>query len=209
MFDETGTYAKFDLNELQLLPVGWREEIEKVALQQSYLVHLDGNSTTSREPANSKGTDINIVDGIKIYSSLPWLFRLYANELLTLANKHFPNKYKIDTELISSININYLKGRGSRYERHVDSNPLTGILFVTSHHEPEGGELIFELSRGVIKISPEPGIFILFDARELPHTVTPLKKSAYRISIPMNFFLEGEKRLRPSDLDGYIYNNPK
>ena len=40
----------FNLLELGLLPENWVNQIIKVAEENSYLVRLDGKSSTSREP---------------------------------------------------------------------------------------------------------------------------------------------------------------
>ena len=42
---------------------------------------------------------------------------------------------------INGVNINVLQGIGSRYESHLDTNPLTGLLFATTHASEEGGQL--------------------------------------------------------------------
>lgn len=205
MFDKTNTYASFDLNNIGLLPANWVEQVVETANQASYLVHLDGQSTTSREPENSPGADIYTVDGNTIYSAMKWLYDLYCNELLSLAREHFHKQYVPDTNVLSSLTINYLKGVGARYEWHVDSNPLTGLLFVTTHDCGEGGDLVFKLDNELISIYPKSGTFILFDARKIEHCVAPLKHPSFRLSIAMNYFIEGVEKERPTDLDSYIY----
>ncbi len=37
--------------------------------------------------------------------------------------------------------LNVQRGTAERFECHIDSNPLTGLLFCTDH--PAGGELVF------------------------------------------------------------------
>ena len=39
--------------------------------------------------------------------------------------------------------LNVQRGTKMRFECHVDSNPLTGLLFLTDHAEGAGGELVF------------------------------------------------------------------
>jgi hypothetical protein len=205
MFDSTNTYAFFDLVALGLLPNDWEKELKDFAEQYSYLIHLDGKSSTSRESKNSKGADVYVADGNQICINIPWLHSLYEYELLAFANKTFNNEYEIAKDIKSCTNINLLKGKGARYEWHVDSNPLTGLLFVTNHNENEGGELVFKKEGKMINVYPKPGIFILFDAREVPHYVAPLKNDKIRISVPMNYYFKGDFQERPSDLDSYIY----
>lgn len=82
---------------------------------------------------------------------------------------------------------------------------MTGVLFVTTHNENDGGELIFKLPNEILTIYPKSGTLILFDAREIPHTVMPLQKDGIRISIPLNYYNKGQEQTRPDDLDTYIY----
>lgn len=198
-------YKKYDLLDLNLLPPNWYECILELANSKSYLIHLDGNSITSREPTGSKGTDVFVVDGEEIETSLSWLNNLYKNELLSIVNDNSLDNFCISNSVKNGININYLKGKNARYEWHVDSNPLTGILFATTHHKGEGGELVFNTKASLETVYPKKGIFILFDAREIPHTVYPLLTDTFRISVPMNFYLDGVDQNRPLDLDSYIY----
>lgn len=206
MFDKSKTYAAFNLIDLGLLPSDWDEQVKKVAEENAYLVKLDGKSSTSREPENSKGATVFVVEGNIIFDKLNWLHNLYENELLELANNNFNNSYEISKGIANSININLLKGINARYEWHVDTNPLTGILYVTDHNESDGGELIFKLPNETVTVHPKKGLFILFDAREILHSVQPLTHNSFRISIPMNYYLKGVEQKRPEDLDTYIYD---
>ena len=66
-----------------------------------------------------------------------------------------------------------------RFECHIDSNPLTGLLFCTDHLT--GGELVFAhdaeaadiaaVERDCSVIRPHAGHLIFFDARRHPHYV--------------------------------------
>lgn len=53
-------------------------------------------------------------------------------------------------------------------------------------------------------IDPSPGVFITFDARSIPHAVTPLRGATTRISAPMNYY-EVDAQHRPDGLDAYLY----
>lgn len=205
MLDKTNTYASFDLIELGLLNSNWKQQIIDVANKSSYLVKLYGKSSTSREPEDTDGAEVFVVEGDVIAENLKWLHNLYKNEFLEFANIHFKGEYDYAKNIKSGTNINLLKGKNARYEWHVDSNPLTGVFFVTTHNIGDGGELIFKLPNETLTIYPKSGTLILFDAREIPHTVLPLKKDNYRISVPLNYYNKGEEQKRPDDLDSYIY----
>ncbi len=208
MFDESHIYASFNLIELGLLPENWAAQILKVAENDSYLVKLDGKSSTSREPKDTDGAEVFVVEGDIIAQKLNWLHNLYQNEFLEFANANFIGSYDYAKNIKSGTNINLLKGKNARYEWHVDSNPLTGVLFVTTHNKGDGGELIFKLPTETIIVYPKTGTLILFDARQIPHTVLPLQKEGIRISVPLNFYYSGQAQIRPEDLDSYIYKKP-
>lgn len=208
MFDKSHTYASFDLIQLGLLPENWVAQILKVAEEDSYLVKLDGKSSTSREPENTDGAEVFVVEGDVIAEKLNWLHNLYQIEFLEFANTNFIGLYDFAENIKSGTNINLLKGKNARYEWHVDSNPLTGVLFVTTHNESDGGELVFKLPNETITVYPKSGTLILFDARQIPHTVLPLQKDGIRISVPLNFYNRGYAQIRPDDLDSYIYKKP-
>lgn len=198
-------YAAFDIQELGLLPTDWIEQITHVVDEYAEHTQLDGSSSTSREPVPDEKMDVYLVTGDTIREHLPWLYSLYENEFLQLASTVAQQPLYPCTDVVASININVLRGRGARYEWHVDSNPLTGMLYVTTHRYGDGGELVFEKDGTRTTVYPEAGIFIAFDAREIPHTVLPLSKDAVRLSIPMNYYHSKDQQTRLSGLDSYLY----
>lgn len=203
--DFQNIYKEFDLNQLGLLPDDWVQQVAKVANDQSIRTVLDGRSVTSREPSDIEPIEVYVVTGETIKNKLPWLYDLYRGELLKFASQIKNTKVVSSQDLQSGININLLRGKGSRYEWHVDSNPVTGLLFVTTHEVGDGGELIFKVQDEKVTVHPKSGTFIVFDAREIPHTVTPLINSFQRISIPMNYYFSQVDQERPEDLTSYLY----
>ncbi|MER7283922.1 2OG-Fe(II) oxygenase [Dactylosporangium sp. NPDC000244] len=111
----------------------------------------------------------------------------------------------------SAINVNVLR-TGNGYEWHVDSNPLTGLLFVTDQPAEGGGELVFRAdpvtSPGEdweLAVRPRAGELLLFDARRAAHAVMPVRGAADRVSVPMNFYYANAANGRPDCLDRYLY----
>lgn len=202
-------YQSFDLLAQNLLPDKWDEQIRKLVEEHAKYVFLDGKSSTSREPDGSQGASYYVVLGGTIRHHLPWLYNIYSNELAQLASQVAKTQVTLSPDIDSAININTIKGEGSRYEWHVDTNPLTGLLYVTTHTEEDGGQLTFRLPNKDISIYPKSGVFLAFDARSIPHAVAPLKKGGIRISIPMNYYTQEApfSSVRPTDLDDYIYKN--
>jgi hypothetical protein len=190
---------------LELLPPGWADEILTTAQSASMPAILTGGSATSLEPG---GVDIHyqLLDGVTVERVLPWLGELYRGPLASLASKAAGRPMVASQSTKSGVNVNILSGPGGRYELHYDSNPLTGLLFVTDHDEVSGGQLQFKLDGHDLHLNPRRGTFITFDARRLPHSVTPLTCESLRITAPMNFYVEGEDQ-RPAELDDYLYGD--
>jgi hypothetical protein len=199
-------YSTFDLNQSGWLPADWIDQITRLVDEHAIFVRMDGTSSSySREGENTTGTTYYVVTGDIIYDRIRWLHDLYTGKLVELASQVAGRPVKPSTNLRAGININTLSGTDARYEWHVDSNPLTGMLYVTTHGPEDGGELIFRVGDEQVALYPEAGMFAGFDAREIPHYVAPLKHDHRRISIPMNFYFADEDEYRPAELDAYIY----
>ena len=125
---------------------------------------------------------------------------------MEFVSKTLERPYFIAKDLRSSININCLRGIGARYEAHVDTNPLTGVLFACAASASTGGELVFDNGDGrVARVEPRPGVFIAFDARMISHYVSPLLVNMDRVSLPMNYYDDPQVQHRPEGLDNYLY----
>jgi hypothetical protein len=169
---------------------------------------LTGRASTSRG-VDFGDHDIHTVvlsDGTVVAEHLPWLVRLYRGAFLRLANELAGavtgHRYVASTDPVSAVNLNLLTP-GERYEWHVDSNPLTGLLFCPVGPDPS--ELVFSTPSGRTNtFSAGWGHMLLFDAREAPHCVRNV--TVGRVTVPMNFHLDGRRSERPRDLDAYLYD---
>lgn len=199
-------YLEYDLIEMGLCSHNNIEEIKLISTKHSVKTILDGKSVTSKEDFRNGicKIPVDVVFGDVISKKISWLEVLYKNQLKDFASKVSGVSMTHSDLLKHSININTLTGEGARYEWHVDSNPVTGLLFVTTHNKGEGGELVFRTKSRDIVVYPKAGVFIAFDARDIAHTVMPLKNNNKRISVPMNFYVKGKQQVRPSDLDSYL-----
>jgi hypothetical protein len=104
-----------------------------------------------------------------------------------------------------------------RFECHIDSNPLTGLLFCTDH--VNGGELVFahdaaaasiaDVERDCSVVRPSAGHLIFFDARRYPHYVRPLRHaSEMRVVAVMNYYTEScPESTRPPELNRHLYGD--
>lgn len=205
MFSRNEVFWSFDLLQLGLLPREWVQQVIRTTEQFGVCTSLDHQSVTSREPEGSPPMEVCVVTGEIIFQHMNWLHELYRNDLASFASMFAGRAITIANDLQSSVNINLLRGIHARYERHVDSNPVTGILFASTLHPADGGELIFEGANHDTTILPRTGIFIVFDARNITHYVAPLKTTIDRISLPMNYYFADGQQSRPEDLNEYLY----
>jgi hypothetical protein len=195
------------------LPATWRDQVLACARAHSSWQKLDGSSVTSREVDFGEHgvSEVGVVPGDVVEAELPGLVDLYRGPILDLANSLGLGRFTTALDTRSSVNINSLP-RGSRYEWHVDSNPLTALLFVTTHEPVEGGALVFRPdprrdpdATWEHVVHPVSGDLLIFDARRAAHAVTRLEGAEVRVVVPMNYYLEGEEVDRPADLDVYLY----
>ena len=147
---------------------------------------------------------------------LPWLHLAYRREFLKLAGQACAEPVAPARDDRYGIVLNVQRGTDMRFECHVDSNPLTGLLFCTDHQA--GGELVIahdaaaadvpSVERNCSIIRPHAGHVIYFDAREHPHYARPLTVSGIRIVAVMNFYTEScPESTRPRELNRHLYGD--
>src|ERR1700684_3017521 len=103
-----------------------------------------------------------------------------------------------------------------RFECHVDSNPASGLLFLTDH--PAGGwELAIGTDPAAIgveagerdcsAIRPHAAQLIFFDGKTYPHYARALRaESDMRVAAVMNFYTEScPESTRPLELNRYLF----
>lgn len=189
------------------LPTNWQSEIRRLAGSHARRVYLDGRSPTSREPASTTGFHYQVVTGDKIRSHLPWLYDIYRNDVCSIASAVSGYDLAPSNEELACININIVSGRASRYEWHVDSNPVTAILYATPLTLADGGAFAYKIDGDTRSITPSPGDVLIFMAEEVEHAVLPLKRECERISIPMTYYLRGQAQRGYEGLQEYLYGD--
>jgi hypothetical protein len=153
----------------------------------------------------------------QVLARLPWLYEAYRGLFLTLARQASQERVVAAGDDRYGIVLNVQQGTDMRFECHVDSNPLTGLLFCTDH--PAGGELVVAhdpaaasiaaVEQGCSVIRPQAGHLIFFDAREHPHYARPLTETSdTRIVAVMNFYTEScPESTRPPELNKHLYES--
>jgi len=155
----------------------------------------------------------------QVRQRLPWLAGLYHGPLLNRINQSREEPAVTAEDQRYTVVLNVQRGRSMRFEAHVDSNPLSGLLFFTGHPQG-GGEICFardprvfglkEIDRDCTMISPQPGHLVLFDGRVHPHYARRLNdNSDIRVLAAMNYYTASfPESNRPPALNQHLYGDP-
>ena len=115
-----------------------REEIAAVAAAEAEFREFPRTPSLSREAADVRSISRGRLHAGDLRHNLPWLYGLYRGLFLDLARE-----VACDEPVTAArddrygIVLNVQRGTTMRFECHIDSNPLTGLLFCTDH--PAGG----------------------------------------------------------------------
>lgn len=171
----------------------------------------------SREALDVRYIARGRVHAPQVRQDLPWLHQLYRSAFLELAGETYEEKVSPADDDRYGVVLNVQRGTRMRFECHVDSNPLTGLLFCTDH--VNGGELVFahdaaaasieDVERDCSVVRPSAGHLIFFDARRYPHYVRPLTRASdLRVVAVMNYYTEScPESTRPPELNQHLYGD--
>lgn len=199
-----------------ILPDAWDDSLLKIANRWSVDKVLRPTSVTSRESDDTESVAVSTVGGVTLCREASWLDALYRGLFREIAESIYQQRLYCAKDPRIGVNLN-VQREGHRYEAHVDSNPVEGLLYVTSHPPGSGGELVVantEGARGVRAIEqnativyPQSGHFVLFDARKHPHYVRPLAApDGVRVVAAMNFYtVDCTEDDRPADLNRHLF----
>jgi hypothetical protein len=208
------TWHSYDLRSA--LPDGWQLSVLDLVDRELATHVITPGSGTSREDAEAFELPTHIVDSAAVARELPWIPELYTGLLRDLAQLLSDEPVSTAANIHRGARIQVQKGDTERYECHVDTCPITGLLYVTDHPVGAGGELVVAnrgdvLGRDAVdhdasRIHPVAGHLILFDGRRRTHYVAPLRKPGdLRVVIPMVFFTAScSEDMRPPELDHYL-----
>jgi hypothetical protein len=207
-------WTTFDLNGT--FPSEWQRHIRAVAADADFR-KFPRTPVLSREAADVSQIARGRVHADQVRERLPWLYRSYRTTFLDLAAKASPESVAAARDERYGVVLNVQRGTGMRFECHIDSNPLTGLLFCTDH--AEGGELVVghnadaadiaAVERDCSVIRPHAGHLIFFDARKHPHYARPLAADDdMRVVAVMNFYTESyPESTRPRELNKHLYGD--
>jgi hypothetical protein len=209
------SYSKRDVTSL--LPEGWQKDIGAVAAEADFQ-DFPRTPILSREAPDVTHIERGRVNADTVMQRLPWLYKLYRNEFLELAAEAWREPIDAAYDDRYGVVLNVQRGKTMRFECHVDSNPVTGLLFFTGH--PVGaGELVVShdpdavgvdgLERDCTPIRPEAGQIIFFDGRSYPHYARELPgESDVRVVAVMNFYTGScPESTRPPELNRHRFGD--
>lgn len=205
-----------DYNVSGLMPNNWQSSLIEAAWKHNKKRVLSGRHSTSREGLDSPSVHIYTVPGKVVQDEVPWLADMYSTTFRKLAEQAFgvAAYCAIDERYALTINVQF--NNGHHYECHVDTNPIEGLLYATTHVPGSGGELVIAndisatdrtgVNLDCSIIYPEAGRLIFFDARKNPHYVRRLTAGDIRVVAAMNFYTDTcTEQVRPPDLNEYLY----
>jgi hypothetical protein len=207
-------WTTFDVNDL--LPSGWRQDVAALAADADCRM-FPRTPVVSREAADVSHISRGRVHADQVRLRLPWLHELYSGAFLELARETWAEPVVTARDARYGLVLNVQRGTSMRFECHVDSNPLTGLLFCTDH--TAGGELIVArdpnasglaaVEEGCSVIRPHAGHLVFFDARQHPHYARSLlSESDLRVLADMNFYTEScPESTRPRELNRHLYGD--
>lgn len=198
-------------------PEGWQKDIGAVAAEADFR-DFPRTPVLSREAADVTHITRGRLDAFQVQQRLPWLYRLYRHQFLELACRAWGEPIKPALDDRYGVVLDVLRGNNMRFECHVDSNPLTGLLFFTGH-PAGGGELVIghdplgvgveELERDGTAVTPRAGQLIFFDGKTYPHYARSLvSESDVRVVAAMNFYtVSYPESTRPRELNRHRFGD--
>lgn len=216
---ESPSPSRFVWHTLDLrseLPPAWQGSIIDFAKRYADDRIITSASVTSRERSTSVTLPVHFIGGAEVCRRVPWLRDTYYGTFREAAQVVCPDPVLPAENIDAGINLNMQLGDHERYECHVDSCPLTALLYVTDHPAGTGGDLIVanrgdvrgreEVDADATHVHPVAGHLIVFDARHYTHYVAPLRDAdGVRIVIALSYYTPScPEGLRPADLDPHL-----
>jgi hypothetical protein len=207
-------WTTFDLNDW--LPASWQQDVKEAA-GKADIRGFPRTPVLTRESPEVQHVNRGRVHADQVHDHLPWLYEAYRDEFLELASEVSIERVSAARDERYGVVLNVQHGTSMRFECHVDSNPLTGLLFLTDH--AAGGELVVAhdpaaeglaaVERSCSVIRPHAGQLIFFDARKHPHYARLLtEESDTRVVAVMNYYTEScPESDRPPELNRHLYGD--
>jgi hypothetical protein len=207
-------WTTFDVSSR--LPDLWKQDVATVAVDADFR-EFPRTPILSREAEDVARISRGRVHAGEVRQRLPWLYRSYRGYFLQLARETSVERVVPALDDRYGVVLNVQRGTAMRFECHVDSNPLTGLLFCTEHLAGTGGELVFAHDPGASEVEavekdysvlrPHAGHLIFFDGRNHPHYARPLlMQPQVQVVALMNFYTDScPESTRPPELNRHLF----
>lgn len=162
-----------------------------------------GISVGSLEGEETAGLDYRVTTGRSIRPHRA-VWNYITKDLMAIISRCLALELELDNNPNSCVTINHLFP-GKRYELHVDTNPLTALLFVNTLPPQAYGQFEAVYKDEHIFFRSIAGRCLVFDGREIPHRVTTVAEGFERISMPISLHQMGTPYARDESLDGDLF----
>src|SRR6185437_8858475 len=109
-------------------PDGWQEDLHAIAAEAEFR-DFPRTPFLSREAADVTHVTRGRVHAVQVQQKLPWLYKLYRDQFLELASRAWREPIDPAVDDRYGVVLNVQRGNRMRFECHVDSNPVTGLMF--------------------------------------------------------------------------------
>ena len=195
----------------------WQQEIASIA-DGADVRDFPPTPILTREAKGVSSIRRGRVEGGHVQDTLPWLYELYRTDFCELAKLAWADEsVEPAGDDRYGVVLNVQRGTKMRFECHVDSNPLAGLLFCTDHQE--GGELAFAHDKNAASVEavdqdcsvirPHAGQLIFFNGRDYPHYARALtSETDTRIVAAMNYYTKScPESTRPPVLNRHRFGD--
>lgn len=212
----TFQWTGFDVDGM--LPAHWRQDVEAVSAEADFR-DFPRTPGLSREADHVRRITRGRVHANDVKDRLSWLYELYRAAFRELAERAAGQPVAVARDDRYGVVLNVQQGTTMRFECHIDSNPLTGLLFCSDHDLESGGELVFahdrdarsaaDIDRACSVLRSQSGHLIFFDGRYHPHYVRALASGQdTRIAAVMNYYTDSfPESTRPAELNRHLYGD--
>jgi hypothetical protein len=192
----------------------WQDQIIQVGQLESVSKDLGRFPDITREDVECP-IMLNRLEGDKTKALLPRFHSFFGGLGQELAREIDPCAVITqDQRKIGVLNIQF--SAHQRMVCHVDSNPITVLVFVTTHLAGEGALVVAnfkglaspaEVDEDCTVIQPVAGDVIVFNAQEHSHYSQPISPASLRVVALANYYTDGSpESQRPSELDAFRFS---
>ncbi|GAB2814067.1 hypothetical protein GCM10022221_09860 [Actinocorallia aurea] len=209
-----------DVDVIGLLPDGWATQMTGLATRSADIRRYPLTPHLTREsPSFEGGVHRGRVRADAVERDLPWLLELYRGAFRGLAEEIAGEPVQAARDPRYRVVLNVMSSPDMRFECHVDSNPLTGLLFCTAHPPGTGGEFAIAhdadargpagIDRNCTALNPRAGRLVFFDGRRNPHYARALHAPGLRVTAVMNYYTASapEETTRPPGLNTHLFGH--